>query len=303
MIFADRGRGGASLQTVICRGCGLVHTNPLPSEKEIAEFYHHQYWGSYKGQTAPGENFFQRRIPKVMPIFKQLVPRLTPGARVLEVGTSVGALLSLIHRQLAGSGKVVGIEAHEGHAKFAREQKGLDVRYGLLDEVAGELHGMEFDLAVMNHVLEHTLSPSSVLTILSELVRQDGVLVLEVPNVEAPGATVRNFFHLAHPFNFSPMTLRRLARKTGWGIELLETPDGDLPDTRLNATLVNLRKPADAGELLGLREDAEARRDALERYFSWYGRTLGSFRKKWRHWQRHASGLREYQDWRATLRA
>ncbi|MCX6995450.1 MAG: hypothetical protein NTY13_06620, partial [Chlamydiae bacterium] len=42
-VFATRGRGGSKLTTVICSDCGLVYTNPRPTDHENANFYHTSY--------------------------------------------------------------------------------------------------------------------------------------------------------------------------------------------------------------------------------------------------------------------
>ncbi|MBI3192346.1 MAG: class I SAM-dependent methyltransferase, partial [Pedosphaera parvula] len=183
------------------------------------------------------------------------------------------------------TGRVIGIEAHEGHARFAREQKGLDVRPGLLHEIAPDLAPGSFDLVVMNHVLEHTTSPVETLNTLKELLRPGAALVIEVPNIEAPGSRLSHFFHEAHHFCFSPQTMRRLAQKTGFAVRRVEALDGDLPGTRLFAVLekpiTELALPASLA-----RDDAAARAAALREYSRWYWLTLATFRKKITHWKR-----------------
>lgn len=285
-VFATRGRHGLPLNTVICESCGLVYTNPRPSEEETAAFYRERYWGLYKGQTAPGERFFRQRLPKIKSMLAELRPFLKPGVAVLEIGCSVGALLLNIRGSLDGQGTFIGIEAHAGHAAFARKQKGLDVRNGLLHELAPSLASGSFDLAVMNHVLEHTVSPTNVLETVRGLLRPGGHLVAEVPNVEAPGSRLSNFFHVAHNYAFSPATLRRLALKTGYQVQRAEALDGDLPRTRLFGVF---QKPAAAnhrpqGELP--RDDAAGRAEALRKYDRWYLLTAASLRKKVVHFKR-----------------
>lgn len=285
-VFARHGRHGARLTTVICELCGLVYTNPRPSEEDNAAFYHKEYWGQYKNQTEPDERFFRRRLPKIKPLLAELRPLLKPGLAVLEVGCSVGALLSRLKEAVGESGRVIGIEAHEGHARFAREKKGLDVRAGLLHEVAPELAAGSFDLVVMNHVLEHTTSPVETVTALKQLMRTDATLVIEVPNIEAPGSRLSHFFHQAHHYCFSPLTLRRLAQKTGFAVRRIEALDGDLPRTRL---LGIFSKPATSPDVAAdelARDDSAARATALRAYSRWYWLTGASFRKKITHWKR-----------------
>lgn len=290
-VFAKRGRGGVPIQTVICGECGLVYTNPRMTDEENARWYKTNYWGDYKSQQAPDEKFFQRRLPKIREIFAQVKERLPEGAKVLEIGCGVGALLSRISAEVGESGSVTGIEPHAGHAKFAKESKGLDVRNGLLEDILPDLEKGTFDLVVMNHVLEHTTSPTETLLAIKGLLKPGGIYIAEVPNVEAPGSRLSHFFHPAHHYNFSPATFERLALKSGFEVLDVSALDGDLPGTRLNGTF---RKPEDGkeqmadGEMPG--DDAAARAEALRAYGRWYWLTLASLRKKVTHWQRQRGG-------------
>lgn len=286
-VFASKGRGGVPIQTVICDQCGLVYTNPRMTDEENARWYKTNYWGDYKSQQAPDEKFFQRRLPKIREIFSQVKGRLPEGAKVLEIGCGVGALLSRIHAEVGESGSVTGIEPHSGHAKFAKEAKGLDVRNGLLEDILPDLENGSFDLVVMNHVLEHTISPTETLEAIKGLLKPGGIYVAEVPNVEAPGSRLSHFFHPAHHYNFSPATFKRLALKTGFEVLELGALDGDLPGTRLNGTFrkpKSVEEPKREGSMPG--DDASARAEALHAYGRWYWLTLASLRKKVTHWQR-----------------
>lgn len=284
-IFATRGRWGSRLTTVICQECGLVYSNPRPTEEENADFYHRRYWGMYKSQSEPNEKFFRRRLPKIKSMLAEIAEHLRPGLRVLEIGSGAGALLWSIKRNCNDEGEFIGVEPHVGHAKFCRERKQLDVRSGLLEEVVPTLPKNNFDLVVMNHVLEHTVSPTKVFETVGRLLKPDGVFVVEVPNVNAPGSRLSHFFHVAHHFNFSPATLQHLATKTGYTVKRVNELDGDLPHTRLFGVFVN-RRPKKSETNGTLRDDPQERSRALTSYESWYWRTLASLRKKFTHWQR-----------------
>ena len=286
LVLARRGRHGSRLTTVICNGCGLVYTNPRISEKENAEFYHKNYWGDYKDQSVPDEKFFRRRLPKIKPMLTQLKPFLRPGVKVLEVGCSVGALLWSMKKDVGATGQFIGIEAHHGHAQFANEQKELDVRAGLLHEVEHKLPPASFDLVVMNHVLEHTTSPTEVFRKLHKLLKPQGRLVVEVPNIEAPGSRLSHFFHRAHHFSFSPRTLQRLAQTAGFKVRKIEALDGDLPHTRLFAVFEKPKILETTLPAKFVRDDAVERAAALRSYEKWYWLTAASLRKKVTHWQR-----------------
>ena len=286
-VFSQKGRHGSPITTVICKECGLVYTNPRLTDQETSAYYQNAYWKQYKKQKEPNEKFFQRRLPKIKPLLEELRPFLKPGMKVLECGCSVGALLSSMREVVGPSGRVIGVEPSQKQSQFAREIKGLEVLTGLIQEVQEKLEPESFDIIVMNHVLEHTSSPSQVLSFIKKLLKPHGVFVLEVPNIEAPGSRLSHFFHIAHHFAFSPATLRRLAHKTGFSVLRIEALDGDLPKTRLFAVLKNTTSPVNIPPLETIRDDYEKRATALNQYESRYWLTGASIRKKFTHWIRH----------------
>jgi 2-polyprenyl-3-methyl-5-hydroxy-6-metoxy-1,4-benzoquinol methylase len=285
-VFSTRGRWGVPLTTVICRDCGLVYSNPRPTAQENAAFYKQKYWDRYKGEKQPDEIFFRRRLPKIRSMMAELKPNLRPGMKMLEVGSGVGALLSSVKKACNGVGQFTGIEPFGTHAKFCRDVKSLDVHAGLLEEIAPKFEPRSFDLAVMNHVLEHTMSPTSVFTTILSLLKTGGLFVVEVPNIVAPGSRLSHFFHVGHHFNFSPRTLQRLAKKTGCEIVKIEELDGDLPKTRLLGVFRKVAHPKPDVAVRFVRDDPNERAKALKRYESWYWTTFASLRKKMTHWKR-----------------
>jgi hypothetical protein len=107
-----------------------------------------------------------------------------------------------------------------------------------------------------------------------------------VPNVEAPGSRLGNFFHIAHNYAFSPQTLRRLARKCGFAVARIEALDGDLPRTRLFGVFQRpfSDQPPLNGELP--KDNPDGRAEALRKYDRWYLLTAASLRKKVTHFRR-----------------
>lgn len=281
LVYSNKGRHGIAIRTVICEGCGLVYTNPKPTAEENEAFYKGKYWGAYKNESQPDEKFFRRRLPKIRSMLGLAKPFLKDGMKVLEIGSGVGALLSQIKANAGENSTLIGIEPHSGHSAFAREQKGLDVRTGLFEEFIDELEDGTFDLVVMNHVLEHTISPTATLQNIHKLLKPGGVYLVEVPNVQYPGSRISHYFHPAHHYAFSPNTLKHLAIKTGFNPVRVEELDGDLPHTRLNGTLVKEDPSTEAKPT----DDAQKRAQSLDTYGHWYWMTFASLRKKITHWK------------------
>lgn len=146
--------------------------------------------------------------------------RFISAGRLLEVGSSTGELLEEAGRYFIAT----GIEADAASSRVARG-RGLDCRTGPLAGDAFE--AASFDVAVLYHTIEHLPSPRATLVDLSRLIRPGGWLALETPNI----ATI--WFHLLgarwrqfipdHRYFFTPETIERLCRETGFEIRELRS--------------------------------------------------------------------------------
>ena len=52
-ILSNVGRNFTKLKTVICTGCGLIHSDPIPTKKELKNFYEKDYRLNYKSVSEP----------------------------------------------------------------------------------------------------------------------------------------------------------------------------------------------------------------------------------------------------------
>ena len=109
-----------------------------------------------------------------------MLPALIPhGARLLEVGCGVGAMLQFF-RQVP---RVValGIEPNPDRARAAATL-GLDVQCGLLSPETASAIGT-FDVVVFADVLEHLHEPADLLVIARKMLRPGGFVLASIPNV------------------------------------------------------------------------------------------------------------------------
>jgi SAM-dependent methyltransferase len=135
---------------------------------------------------------------------------LTEQKTVLDVGTGGGEFAYLL--QSLGH-RVSGVEPNRGYADYSIKEYGVAVQVGFVQDAV--FPPESFDIVTIWHVLEHTEDPGAVLTLLRSWVRADGIVVVEVPNVEATCQAPSSTFHEAHLYNFNVVSLRRLARKHG----------------------------------------------------------------------------------------
>jgi 2-polyprenyl-3-methyl-5-hydroxy-6-metoxy-1,4-benzoquinol methylase len=233
-VLSNRGREGNPLRTVACINCGLAWSDPRPHDSR--QFYREQYRLSYKSVAVPKAKHVVRAGLVAISRLEKIRPYLQGKMRVLDVGSGGGEFAYL----LASLGHVVhGVEPNEGYANYSSEQYGLDIDVGFIGDVS--LPGEGFDLVTIWHVLEHTEDPGSVLRKLHAALRPDGVLVIEVPNIEATCQSPSSTFHDAHLYHFNTSNLAKLAQKSGFAeLSTQLSPDGGnitMTLRRLSATL------------------------------------------------------------------
>ncbi len=115
-----------------------------------------------------------------------------------------------------------GIDISQKAVKWAQETLHADVRTGELGEM--DFRAEQFDIVTLWHVLEHIADPVETLRHLRRIIRSDGYIFVELPNVGAIEIKIKNFLskcHLKrnpwghftmreHLYEFTPATFRRV---------------------------------------------------------------------------------------------
>jgi 2-polyprenyl-3-methyl-5-hydroxy-6-metoxy-1,4-benzoquinol methylase len=207
-ILSNRSRSGKPLQTVICRACGLVWSDPRPHDAR--RFYEEDYRLSYKQTYSPKPKHVLRAGKVALSRFEKVAQLLSSRKAVLDVGTGGGEFAYLL--QALGH-SVHGVEPNKGYADHSIREYDLNVQVGFVQDAA--FSPESFDVVTIWHVLEHTEDPGRVLALLRSWLKVEGILVVEVPNIESTCQAPKNTFHEAHLYNFNVVSLRRLAKKHG----------------------------------------------------------------------------------------
>lgn len=207
-LLSNRSRSGESLRTVICIRCGLVWSDPFPHNPR--NFYENDYRVSYKGAYSPKPKHILRAGNLAMSRYQKLARLFQRPQVVLDVGAGGGEFTYLL--QSLGH-DAHGIEPNKGYAEYSIHEYGLNIQVGFIQDVT--LPQNTFDVITIWHALEHTENPYAVLVKLCTLLKPQGILVIEVPNIEATCQSPKSTFHEAHLFNFNVKSLRKLAEKAG----------------------------------------------------------------------------------------
>ena len=212
-VFSKKG-----FELVRCRACDLVYVaNPPTSEALQRQYsFEHGYQRKY-ADTSPDVRFEIEAARKHLAYLQ----RYRTAGHLLDIGCSAGFFLA---EARAAGWNVAGLELSEDTAELARQKVGVDVTTGVLHE--GMFRASSFDAVTMWDVIEHVLDPVATLTNVSRILKPDGILLMETPNID--GLFPRLSYRVAerlncwphpeppyHLFQFSKKTVRRLLEMVG----------------------------------------------------------------------------------------
>jgi 2-polyprenyl-3-methyl-5-hydroxy-6-metoxy-1,4-benzoquinol methylase len=200
--------------------------DPYPGPGAIQEAYSEEYYGAGARKFVPAieglvDQFRDRRA--------RLSARLlgasgaTGSARVLDIGCGSGQFLARLRRM---GHECHGTELSAETGARAAKIPGLELHFGALTPEAYPENS--FDLISIWHVLEHLPDPDSVLRLCRGWLRQGGVLLLAVPNIDSWQARLfgGSWFHLdppRHLYHFNRRSLTAALTSSGFRIERMRT--------------------------------------------------------------------------------
>ncbi len=225
------GRPQARASLVRCIVCGLIYQSPRPSPEEMVAHYPPEY-DSYHPETAdgPGSWLLRRAVQYGLDKRARYVTRRAGGGRLLDIGCSTGLFLNRMKTH--GSWELYGVEINRQAAETARQQYGLEVFVGTLEQAG--YPDESFDAITLWDVFEHLHDPLRSLHEIHRILKPDGVLVLRVPNGASWDARLFGP-HWAgldaprHLYVFTPETLRRMLAEAGFAVDELSCRIGSYP--------------------------------------------------------------------------
>lgn len=195
-------------QIVKCLNCGMIFENPRFDAQTIIKGYMASEEGKHDSQYPIRIYSFLRALKK----HSKYLPG--PGAKVLDIGTAGGAFLD--------AAKQYGYDAYglDPSADMVARGKarGLQIEQGTL-----ESHSFtpgSFDMICLWDVIEHLPDPKSALTEIRKLLKPEGVLLINFPDIGTWQAKLagRRFWWIlsVHLHYFTQKSIRDLCSYTGF---------------------------------------------------------------------------------------
>lgn len=242
--------------TVGCAHCGLIQTNPRPSESGLKEFYSKYYRKFYQGITHPTTQYIETTYKSVRMVYtvdfiNKVIPT-TSITRVLDIGCGEGAFFSALIAS-GFKGYLTGVEPNRQFADFAEKSTGATTVCSL-----GKVIG-KYDLIVLNHVLEHILNPAGFLQEVATHLSDGGYLYIDVPDADEYSSLAD--LHIAHIYHFTTRTLSYLLDVNNYVIKKIEKHSPPFHPKSIRVVAV---KNGDCGGM-GSKTSIMTEKDAWER--------------------------------------
>lgn len=209
-----------------CLNCGVVQHSNIPGISDIEKIYNKEYFT--KKKEGMGADFIGEEklyLERFGDRLKKIENRIKKG-RILDIGASVGHFLFCAKEN---GWDVTGIEVSKDAVEMAKQRYGLDIQIGTIDDINIE-KGL-CDVVTLWHVFEHFPAPLSSLMKIYDVIREDGLLVIELPNIESKEAKrdIINWSFLMpaeHLYHYTPKAISILLETNGFKVEDIEYASG-----------------------------------------------------------------------------
>ena len=205
-----------------CLSCKLIFVKKdaieLNSQNVYANFYKKENASRFGGIVEVIVKMFRfKRACKIYFLNKK-------ARSILDIGSGRGWMLYFLKKYFKYD-RVTGTQIAENAFRFSKEKLKLEIHNQDLLELSFE---NKFDIVSILHVLEHVENPEKYVEKISELLHDDGLLFIEVPNFNAWSRRLTKGHWLSldlkhHLTFFTPTSLSSLLKKYNFKIKKIRT--------------------------------------------------------------------------------
>ena len=214
----------------VCSGCGTLIAQQGLSDDQLAvknddsDFYGKQYWLGHQDKDLGFPNIHERArndlVERNLHWLKALLKYRLPPAKVLELGCSHASFVALL--RLAGY-DASGVEMSPWVVEYGQQTFGVPVAVGPVETLG--IAPASLDVIAMMDVLEHLPDPIATMAHCLQLLKPDGLLLLQTPQfkdcmnyqtlVESQGAFLEQLKSDEHLYLFSDHSVTQLFKQLG----------------------------------------------------------------------------------------
>ena len=211
------------LAVVRCNECKLIYTNPRAKDAQEnyfgdADVFYEEARLIFKGKKPHHrDRNYEYEIKRIK--------RFKRSGSLLDIGTNMGFFL----RKAREAGFTTqGVEPSPALSEIARREFKLNVQTAFLENASLEKN--HFDVITLIDVFEHVTNPADLLKISHELLKEDGIIVIKVPNGDynhfkmklgkwtGKGKNMDIWDCCEHVVHYTPRTFKKMVGKYGFKV-------------------------------------------------------------------------------------
>lgn len=199
---------------VKCNDCEMVFLNPVLKDEFLMEYYSSAH--DFQSKTVSADpDFYSSIYLKGLELLKN---SNINGSKILDFGCSAGFFLNLARDN--GWSDTFGLELNRSEFEHAIKD-GHKVYNQVIEEVNFEDN--KFDVITLWDVFEHLKDGNHFLKIFKNILSDQGVVFLQVPNAMALAARLMHdksnmYDGLEHVNMYSPETMKKIAKANGFEV-------------------------------------------------------------------------------------
>lgn len=203
-----------------CNGCGLGITSPFPDEEDSAKMNQEIYQVKYRIQIyLSKQSYFVKRYMQYIKNIKKYKEK----GRLLDIGCNIGLFLKVAQQE---GFEVSGVEINKECADYGIKHFNLDIYTDYIEDIA--FSDEKFDVITLFDVLEHVPDLHNFISEIARLLKDDGLLVLQSPNIDSLMATLTKskwdwLTPPDHLYHFTPEVLTKFLISNGFNIKEIKT--------------------------------------------------------------------------------
>lgn len=212
MVCQDYSVSGESFMIVKCNNCLTKITSPRPVQNVIENYYASDNYISHTNKANNIINTLYKIVRKYT--IKQkvsLINKFSKKGKILDIGCGTGEFLKAC---LKNGWEITAIEPNEN----AWENSVINTNNNFYKDVLSLKNKNTYDVITLWHVFEHLYNPNEIIKKLKSLIKDEGVIILAVPNYESYDAQHYKEFWAGydvprHLYHFSQSSIKTLIKQ------------------------------------------------------------------------------------------
>ncbi len=197
---------------VRCPKCRTGICDPQLTDDDLETYY--------TEEEVVGAGLYEKWLKKYRYIYNWIEPYTAGPGRAAELGCNSANQLRYFHER---GWDVLGFEFSRECQEYAGRVNDVEVTGATLAQFNAEHPEQKFDLFLLIHTFEHITNPSTLLADLKQSLTANGLLYIEIPNVDSwTYKWLGEFDNVArlpfHSFLYTQQSLRTLLQRHGYEI-------------------------------------------------------------------------------------